>query len=80
MIDAIDSHDAVIFSDYGKGTLLNIEKYIEYTKAKNKLIFVDPKGIDFKKYRGASYITPNITEFGQYHLLFYKHQQLAQTL
>ena len=65
LIDAIDSHDAVIFSDYGKGTLLNIEKYIEYTKAKNKLIFVDPKGIDFKKYRGASYITPNITEFEQ---------------
>jgi len=63
LVKAIDSHDAIIFSDYGKGTLSNIDKCIEFAKTKNKLIFVDPKGVDFKKYKGASYVTPNFSEF-----------------
>ena len=61
----IDEFDAVIFSDYGKGTLLNIKKLIKIAKQKNKLIFIDPKGSDYSKYNGATYITPNTNEFEQ---------------
>jgi len=53
----------VIFSDYGKGALQNIEQLIALAKAQNKKIFVDPKGNDFEKYRQASVITPNFSEF-----------------
>jgi len=53
----------VIFSDYGKGVLQNIEQLIALANAQNKKIFIDPKGNDFAKYRQASVITPNFSEF-----------------
>ena len=59
----ITSVDAVIFSDYAKGCLAEIEKLIAIAKAHKKNIFVDPKGIDFSRYKGATVITPNMQEF-----------------
>ncbi len=54
---------AVIFSDYGKGTLREIGTLIELARAAGKPVLIDPKGRDFSKYRGATLITPNLSEF-----------------
>ena len=55
--------NAVILSDYGKGTLNNIEQFIGLAKQLNKPVLVDPKGTDFSIYKHATLITPNLTEF-----------------
>jgi len=61
----LPKHQAVIFSDYGKGALTHIEKMIATAKAAGKIVLVDPKGSDYSKYRGASIITPNRSELRQ---------------
>lgn len=55
--------DIVILSDYNKGTLPDPQLFIEAARALNKPIIVDPKGDDFKKYFGATLLTPNQKEF-----------------
>lgn len=54
---------AVILSDYGKGTLRDIQAFIQAARNKNVPVLIDPKGNDFARYRGATLITPNMTEF-----------------
>lgn len=54
---------AVVFSDYAKGTLANIQELIQIAKTHNLLCLVDPKGNDFSKYTGATLLTPNRSEF-----------------
>lgn len=61
----IEACDVVILSDYGKGALHNIEAFIAVANAQDKPIFIDPKGSDFKRYSGATLITPNMSEFEQ---------------
>lgn len=61
----VENCDVVVLSDYGKGALHNIQDFIAVAKAKNKAIFIDPKGSDFKRYSGATLITPNMSEFEQ---------------
>lgn len=60
---ALPDTDLVILSDYGKGTLNRVEELIERIRASGKRVLVDPKGSDFRRYRGASVITPNLGEF-----------------
>lgn len=60
---ALFEADVMILSDYGKGTLNQVERLIEMAKARGKRVLIDPKGVDFTKYRGASLITPNLAEF-----------------
>ncbi|WP_249976403.1 bifunctional D-glycero-beta-D-manno-heptose-7-phosphate kinase/D-glycero-beta-D-manno-heptose 1-phosphate adenylyltransferase HldE [Vreelandella olivaria] len=60
---ALPDCDVVILSDYGKGTLNQVEQLIHMARAHGKRVLIDPKGQDFAKYRGASLITPNLTEF-----------------
>lgn len=55
--------DLVILSDYGKGGLKHIERMIEAARAAGKSVLVDPKGDDYSRYRGATLITPNRSEF-----------------
>jgi rfaE bifunctional protein kinase chain/domain len=55
--------DAVVLSDYGKGGLAHIERMIERAKASGAPVLVDPKGEDYRRYRGATLLTPNRTEF-----------------
>jgi D-glycero-beta-D-manno-heptose-7-phosphate kinase len=66
MLAAFDTevagHDAVIFSDYGKGGLAHIPRMIESARAAGKQVLVDPKGIDYARYAGASLLTPNRSE------------------
>ena len=55
--------DVVILSDYGKGGLTHIARMIELARAANKPVLVDPKGDDYARYRGATLLTPNRSEF-----------------
>ena len=55
--------DLVILSDYGKGGLRHIERMIEAARAAGKPVLVDPKGDDYSRYKGATLITPNRSEF-----------------
>jgi rfaE bifunctional protein kinase chain/domain len=60
----IDHVKVIAISDYAKG-LLSIsllEKIFEIAKSKSIKVIVDPKGTDFIKYKGASYIKPNLSE------------------
>jgi rfaE bifunctional protein kinase chain/domain len=59
---AVPQHDAVLFSDYGKGGLAHIPKMIELARAAQKAVLVDPKGSDYGRYAGATVITPNRAE------------------
>jgi rfaE bifunctional protein kinase chain/domain len=62
---ALGTADVLILSDYGKGALSQVATMIEYARAKDKVILVDPKGEDYEKYRGATLITPNRSELRQ---------------
>jgi D-beta-D-heptose 7-phosphate kinase/D-beta-D-heptose 1-phosphate adenosyltransferase len=54
---------AVVLSDYGKGTLRDIPALIKAARAAKVPVLIDPKGTDFERYRHASLITPNLSEF-----------------
>ncbi len=58
-------HDAVLFSDYGKGGLAHIPAMIAASRAAGKSVLVDPKGTDYSRYSGATVITPNRAELQQ---------------
>ncbi|KAF3982984.1 MAG: bifunctional D-glycero-beta-D-manno-heptose-7-phosphate kinase/D-glycero-beta-D-manno-heptose 1-phosphate adenylyltransferase HldE [Methylococcales symbiont of Hymedesmia sp. n. MRB-2018] len=55
--------NVIILSDYGKGTLNGVERFIHLARQLNKPVLVDPKGSDFNIYKKATLITPNLTEF-----------------
>jgi rfaE bifunctional protein kinase chain/domain len=59
----LQSHDAIILSDYGKGGLTHIRNMIRAARAAGKPVLVDPKGDDYARYRNASLLTPNQSEF-----------------
>ena len=56
--------DGLIISDYGKGVVSEgiCTKAIELALELNIPIFVDPKGTDYQRYRGAYVVTPNQKE------------------
>lgn len=56
------SHDAVLFSDYGKGGLDHVHDMIEHARAAGKPVLIDPKGEDYSRYSHATVITPNRAE------------------
>jgi len=53
----------VVLSDYGKGALSDVATLIAACRQADVPVLIDPKGTDFGKYRGASLITPNQSEF-----------------
>lgn len=55
--------NVVVLSDYGKGTLNNVQQFISLATQLNKPVLVDPKGTDFNIYKHATLITPNMAEF-----------------
>ena len=63
--EKVADHDVVLFSDYGKGGLTHISRMIELARAAGKPVFVDPKGRDYRRYAGATVITPNRAELTQ---------------
>lgn len=59
----LEKTDAVILSDYNKGTLMDAPWFIAMAREKNIPVIIDPKSSDFSIYRGASVLTPNMKEF-----------------
>ncbi len=59
----VSKTDVVILSDYGKGGLAHIERMIALCNAADKPVLVDPKGSDFVRYKNATLLTPNKSEF-----------------
>jgi D-glycero-beta-D-manno-heptose-7-phosphate kinase len=61
----LPQHDAVLFSDYGKGGLAHITLMIDHAKSAGKVVLIDPKGSDYARYKNATVITPNRAELEQ---------------
>lgn len=59
----IKDHDLLLLSDYDKGTLTDVQGLIQIAIKHNVPVLVDPKGTDFSRYKGATLITPNLSEF-----------------
>lgn len=59
---ALPKCNIVVFSDYGKGTLIHIQTLIKEAKSLGKTVLVDPKGYDYRKYAGADLVKPNLDE------------------
>ncbi len=62
-VEELSSVDVVILSDYAKGALADPQPFIQQAKSKGVKVLVDPKGSDFSRYRGATLLTPNMSEF-----------------
>lgn len=61
---SIDSIDLILLSDYAKGILTTnlTNRLINLARLHKKPVLVDPKGLDYKKYSGATLVTPNRLE------------------
>jgi len=60
----INNYDVILLSDYGKGILTFelTQSLIAKANEKEKKILIDPKGLDYSKYKGAYLLTPNKKE------------------
>jgi D-beta-D-heptose 7-phosphate kinase/D-beta-D-heptose 1-phosphate adenosyltransferase len=60
----IEKLEGIIISDYLKGVVTKsiIKQVVDLGQKHNKPVIVDPKGLDFSKYTGATIITPNLKE------------------
>lgn len=69
VLAALPSAQAVVLSDYGKGVLSPalLAATITGARAQGIPVFVDPKGADWRRYAGATCITPNLRELGDAH-------------
>lgn len=62
-----DGVDAVIISDYAKGVVTEDIASFALQKSKDAgiMTIVDPKGVNWEKYKGADFITPNLKEINE---------------
>jgi rfaE bifunctional protein kinase chain/domain len=60
----IDAVSVIAISDYAKGFLTHslLQQTIQMAKEKKIPVIVDPKGIDFSRYQGATVLKPNVSE------------------
>lgn len=72
------SHDVVVFSDYSKGALSQVQSLIQLARAQHIPVLVDPKGDDYMRYHDASSITPNRVEMQQAVGKWHTEQDLTQ--
>jgi D-beta-D-heptose 7-phosphate kinase/D-beta-D-heptose 1-phosphate adenosyltransferase len=59
----VAKYDVLVISDYAKGALQFVEQMIAAAIAVKVPVLVDPKGLDFSRYQGATLIKPNQSEF-----------------
>jgi len=59
----LEDTQVLVLSDYAKGALDDPGALIQQARQRGIPVIVDPKGSAFDKYRGATIITPNLTEF-----------------
>lgn len=62
-LHALPRAKAVVLSDYAKGVLRDTQPLIRAARERGLPVVVDPKGTDFQRYRGATLLTPNQSEF-----------------
>lgn len=55
--------DAIVLSDYSKGSLADVSALIACARNHGTAVLVDPKGQDFARYAGATVLKPNEAEF-----------------
>ncbi|MFQ7389920.1 MAG: bifunctional D-glycero-beta-D-manno-heptose-7-phosphate kinase/D-glycero-beta-D-manno-heptose 1-phosphate adenylyltransferase HldE [Escherichia sp.] len=60
---ALSSIGALVLSDYAKGALASVQQMIQLARKAGVPVLIDPKGTDFERYRGATLLTPNLSEF-----------------
>ncbi|WP_226051745.1 bifunctional D-glycero-beta-D-manno-heptose-7-phosphate kinase/D-glycero-beta-D-manno-heptose 1-phosphate adenylyltransferase HldE [Dickeya chrysanthemi] len=60
---ALPNIGALVLSDYAKGALVHVQSMIQTARAAGVPVLIDPKGTDFNRYRGATLLTPNLSEF-----------------
>jgi len=67
VVAALPRAGGLVLSDYAKGVLTPkvIRAVTERARARGLPVIVDPKGIDFTVYRGATVITPNRKELAE---------------
>ncbi len=60
----VNNYDVILLSDYGKGLLtFNLtQSLIKIANENKKKLLVDPKGLNYSKYKGAYLLTPNKKE------------------
>jgi rfaE bifunctional protein kinase chain/domain len=63
----VESADAVVISDYGKGVASKplAQRLIDAARASATPVIVDAKGLHYDRYRGATVITPNQQDAGR---------------
>lgn len=64
VVDRLRWAEAVVVSDYAKGTITEglMRRLSSLCREADRPVLVDPKGRDFDRYRGVSAITPNARE------------------
>jgi D-beta-D-heptose 7-phosphate kinase/D-beta-D-heptose 1-phosphate adenosyltransferase len=64
---ALPTADVLVFSDYAKGLLTPalLREVIPAARQLGKPVLVDPKGRDYRRYQGATLLTPNRKEAAQ---------------
>jgi len=75
---ALDNVGAVVLSDYAKGALADIQPLITQAREAGIPVLIDPKGSDFTRYRGATLLTPNLSEFEAVVGKCHSEQQLVE--
>lgn len=65
VMQLMSAHDVLVLSDYDKGALVQVAALIAKARELGLPTLVDPKGLDYSRYRGASLVTPNRSEMQQ---------------
>lgn len=60
---SLDASSLLVLSDYAKGSLDCAPELIKAAVQRDIPVLIDPKGNDFKRYIGATTLTPNLKEF-----------------
>jgi D-beta-D-heptose 7-phosphate kinase/D-beta-D-heptose 1-phosphate adenosyltransferase len=80
ILNLVNQVEVIIFSDYNKGigTEKLLSRLITTCIDQGKLIFIDPKGKSYEKYRRATMLTPNRLEFVEACNLKYHNQEAIE--
>ena len=76
-------YDAILLSDYGKGVLtFDLTQSLISIANRSKIkVLVDPKGLDYSKYKGAYLLTPNKKEASEAtNLTIKNHKDLSKAI
>lgn len=60
--DSLSRCEILVLVDYAKGSLAHVQELISKAREMKRQVFVDPRGHDFDRYRGATLLKPNREE------------------